>query len=141
MYPDENNSLIIGPHNPQSCRLQLTTSRDVGRKRDDWGPSRAIVYLRPKNGPLRYLIRSLPLPICLLQVGQGERSILLVVSLKRDPQCLSPQASLVLLYQPTAVRMKGFDLSQPKNRTRKCDVEAQYATTRPLGLRLTPWEQ
>ncbi|GFT17549.1 hypothetical protein TNCV_4807861 [Trichonephila clavipes] len=26
-----------------------------------------------------------------------------VVSLKRDPQCLSPQASLVLIYRPTAI--------------------------------------
>ncbi|GFW84111.1 cyclin-dependent kinase-like 1 [Trichonephila clavipes] len=30
-----------------------------------------------------------------------------VVSLKRDSQCLSPQASLVLTYRPTAVEMKG----------------------------------
>ncbi|GFW71728.1 uncharacterized protein TNCV_219421 [Trichonephila clavipes] len=30
-----------------------------------------------------------------------------VVSLTRDPQCLSPQASLVLIYRPTAVGMKG----------------------------------
>ncbi|GFV77461.1 uncharacterized protein TNCV_1069901 [Trichonephila clavipes] len=31
-----------------------------------------------------------------------------VVSLKRDPQCLSPQESLVLIYRPTAVGMKGI---------------------------------
>ncbi|GFV09912.1 hypothetical protein TNCV_2318421 [Trichonephila clavipes] len=30
-----------------------------------------------------------------------------VVSHKRDPQCLSPQASLVLFYRHTAVGMKG----------------------------------
>ncbi|GFV47866.1 uncharacterized protein TNCV_3414831 [Trichonephila clavipes] len=30
-----------------------------------------------------------------------------VVSLKRDPQCLSPQASLLLIYRPTALGMKG----------------------------------
>ncbi|GFW34505.1 hypothetical protein TNCV_501231 [Trichonephila clavipes] len=30
-----------------------------------------------------------------------------VVSLKRDPQCLSPQESLVLIYRSTAVGMKG----------------------------------
>ncbi|GFT17110.1 hypothetical protein TNCV_4738361 [Trichonephila clavipes] len=31
----------------------------------------------------------------------------LMVSLKREPQCLSPQESLVLIYRPTAVGMKG----------------------------------
>ncbi|GFY33328.1 hypothetical protein TNCV_1897801 [Trichonephila clavipes] len=41
-----------------------------------------------------------------------------VVSLKRDPQCLSPQASLILVYRPTSVGMKGLvDLSQLGNRT------------------------
>ncbi|GFX33861.1 uncharacterized protein TNCV_3962701 [Trichonephila clavipes] len=30
-----------------------------------------------------------------------------MVSLKRDSQCLSPQASLVLMYRPTAISMKG----------------------------------
>ncbi|GFW93701.1 uncharacterized protein TNCV_4542281 [Trichonephila clavipes] len=30
-----------------------------------------------------------------------------VVSQKRDPQCLSPQTSLVLIYRPIAVGMKG----------------------------------
>ncbi|GFT95942.1 transposable element Tcb1 transposase [Trichonephila clavipes] len=49
-----------------------------------------------------------------------------VVSLKRDPQCLSPQASLVLIYRPTTVRMKGcVDLAQPGKRTRACGVEAR----------------
>ncbi|GFS64320.1 uncharacterized protein TNCV_3955231 [Trichonephila clavipes] len=31
-----------------------------------------------------------------------------VVSLKRDHQCLSPKSSLVLIYRPTAVGMKGI---------------------------------
>ncbi|GFW34209.1 hypothetical protein TNCV_384251 [Trichonephila clavipes] len=58
-----------------------------------------------------------------------------VLSLRRDPQFLSPQASLVHIYRPTAVAMKGLvDLAQLQNRTRTCGVEAQYATTRPLGL-------
>ncbi|GFS77287.1 hypothetical protein TNCV_3758711 [Trichonephila clavipes] len=58
-----------------------------------------------------------------------------VVSLKRDPQCLSPQASLVLIYRPTTAGMKGgVDLTQPGNRTRTYGVEARYATTRPLDL-------
>ncbi|GFS57202.1 uncharacterized protein TNCV_491191 [Trichonephila clavipes] len=30
-----------------------------------------------------------------------------VVSLTRDPQCLSPQVSMVLIYRPTVVGMKG----------------------------------
>ncbi|GFX72736.1 hypothetical protein TNCV_4063311 [Trichonephila clavipes] len=48
-----------------------------------------------------------------------------VVSLKRDPQCLNPQASLVLIYRPTAVGVKGrVDLAQPGNRTRICGMEA-----------------
>ncbi|GFT17527.1 hypothetical protein TNCV_4807671 [Trichonephila clavipes] len=34
-----------------------------------------------------------------------------VASLKRDPQCLSPQASLVLLYQPTE-EMKGSPVAE-----------------------------
>ncbi|GFU39615.1 uncharacterized protein TNCV_1793451 [Trichonephila clavipes] len=39
-----------------------------------------------------------------------------VVSLKRDSQCLIPQASLVLIYRPTAVGMRGrVDLAQPGN--------------------------
>ncbi|GFX80176.1 uncharacterized protein TNCV_2108201 [Trichonephila clavipes] len=58
-----------------------------------------------------------------------------VVSLKRDPQCLSPQVGLVLIYRPTAVRMKGsVNLAQPGNRTQTCGVEARYDTTRPLSL-------
>ncbi|GFV79262.1 hypothetical protein TNCV_71301 [Trichonephila clavipes] len=55
--------------------------------------------------------------------------------LMRDPQCLRPQASLVLIYRPTAVGRKGWvDLAQPGNRTQICGVETRYATTRPLGL-------
>ncbi|GFY30034.1 hypothetical protein TNCV_4073471 [Trichonephila clavipes] len=58
-----------------------------------------------------------------------------VVSLKRDPQCLGPQASLVLIYRYAAVGMKGsIDLAQPWNRTRICGAEARYAVARPLGL-------
>ncbi|GFU17103.1 hypothetical protein TNCV_1853621 [Trichonephila clavipes] len=54
----------------------------------------------------------------------------------RPPE-LSPQASLVLIYRPTAVGMKGsVDLAQLGNRTRTCGVEARYATTRPLGFML-----
>ncbi|GFT57059.1 hypothetical protein TNCV_1691201 [Trichonephila clavipes] len=48
-----------------------------------------------------------------------------VVNLKRDPQCLSPQASLVLIYRPTAV----VDLAQLGNRARTRGVEARYSTT------------
>ncbi|GFW93283.1 hypothetical protein TNCV_2604011 [Trichonephila clavipes] len=60
-----------------------------------------------------------------------------VVSLKRDPQYLSPQGSLVLIYRLTAVGMKScVDLAQPENRTRICGVETRYATSRPLGNKL-----
>ncbi|GFX98137.1 hypothetical protein TNCV_4907821 [Trichonephila clavipes] len=42
----------------------------------------------------------------------------LVVCLKRDLQCLRPQASLVLIYRPNVEGMKGrVDLAQPVNRT------------------------
>ncbi|GFV14663.1 hypothetical protein TNCV_2586361 [Trichonephila clavipes] len=42
----------------------------------------------------------------------------LVVCLKRDLQCLRPQASLVLIYRPNVAGMKGrVDLAQPVNRT------------------------
>ncbi|GFY29983.1 hypothetical protein TNCV_4072961 [Trichonephila clavipes] len=48
-----------------------------------------------------------------------------VVSLKRYLQCLSPQASLVVIYGPAAVEMKGWvDLFQPGNRTQICGEEA-----------------
>ncbi|GFW99831.1 hypothetical protein TNCV_3420601 [Trichonephila clavipes] len=58
-----------------------------------------------------------------------------VISLKRDTQCLSSQASLVLNYRPTVVGMKGrVDLAHPGNRTRTCGVETRYVTTRKLGL-------
>ncbi|GFX78096.1 hypothetical protein TNCV_972501 [Trichonephila clavipes] len=55
-----------------------------------------------------------------------------VVSLKRDPQCLSPQADLVLIYRPTVAGIKDLvHLAQPGNRTWTCGVETRYATTRP----------
>ncbi|GFV41065.1 hypothetical protein TNCV_2666561 [Trichonephila clavipes] len=58
-----------------------------------------------------------------------------VDSLKRDPLCLSPQASLVLKYRPTAVGIKGsVDFAMPGNRTRTYGVKLRYATTRPLNL-------
>ncbi|GFU60074.1 hypothetical protein TNCV_3312941 [Trichonephila clavipes] len=42
----------------------------------------------------------------------------LVFCLKRDVQCLRPQASLVLIYRPNVAGMKGrVDLEQPVNRT------------------------
>ncbi|GFU29243.1 hypothetical protein TNCV_4467951 [Trichonephila clavipes] len=42
----------------------------------------------------------------------------LVGCLKRDLQCLRPEASLVLIYRPNVVGMKGrVDLAQPVNRT------------------------
>ncbi|GFT63104.1 hypothetical protein TNCV_1801691 [Trichonephila clavipes] len=42
----------------------------------------------------------------------------LVVCLKRDLQCLIPEASLVLIYGPNVAGMKGgVDLAQPVNRT------------------------
>ncbi|GFX97155.1 hypothetical protein TNCV_556451 [Trichonephila clavipes] len=42
----------------------------------------------------------------------------LVVCLKRDLQCLRPEASLVLIYRPNVAGMKGrVDLAQPVYRT------------------------
>ncbi|GFS58299.1 hypothetical protein TNCV_2474791 [Trichonephila clavipes] len=42
----------------------------------------------------------------------------LVVCLKRDLQCLRPEASLVLIYRPNVAEMKGrVDLAQPVNIT------------------------
>ncbi|GFU35849.1 hypothetical protein TNCV_3700021 [Trichonephila clavipes] len=59
----------------------------------------------------------------------------LVVCLKRDLQCLRPQASLVLIYRPNAAGMKGrVDLAQPVNRTQTCGVETRYTTTRPYSM-------
>ncbi|GFS60141.1 hypothetical protein TNCV_2826631 [Trichonephila clavipes] len=44
------------------------------------------------------------------------------------PPVFKSQASLVLIYRPTAEGMKGrVELAQPGNRTRTCDVEALYA--------------
>ncbi|GFV87761.1 hypothetical protein TNCV_780431 [Trichonephila clavipes] len=58
----------------------------------------------------------------------------LVVCLKRDLQCLRPEASLVLIYRPNVAGMKGrVDLVQPVNRTQTCGVEARYTTTRPYS--------
>ncbi|GFW99328.1 hypothetical protein TNCV_3981521 [Trichonephila clavipes] len=60
----------------------------------------------------------------------------LVVCLKRDLQCLRPQESLVLIYRPNAVGMKGrVDLAQPINRTHTCGVEARYTSTRPYSMK------
>ncbi|GFU08808.1 hypothetical protein TNCV_991521 [Trichonephila clavipes] len=60
----------------------------------------------------------------------------LVVCLKRDLQCLRPEASLVLTYRPTTAMMKGrVDLAQPINRTQTCGVEARYTTTRPYSMK------
>ncbi|GFU73222.1 hypothetical protein TNCV_493471 [Trichonephila clavipes] len=60
----------------------------------------------------------------------------LVVSLKRDLQCLRPQASLVLIYRPNEEGMKGrVDLAQLVNRTQSCGVEARYATIRPYSMK------
>ncbi|GFX97800.1 hypothetical protein TNCV_456791 [Trichonephila clavipes] len=53
------------------------------------------------------------------------RSPDLVLCLKRDLQCLRPQASLVLIYRPNAAGMKArVDLAQPVNGTQICHVEA-----------------
>ncbi|GFX54967.1 hypothetical protein TNCV_3318841 [Trichonephila clavipes] len=42
----------------------------------------------------------------------------LVVGLKRDLQCLRPEASLILIYRPKVAVMKGrVELAQPVNRT------------------------
>ncbi|GFU97059.1 c2H2-type domain-containing protein [Trichonephila clavipes] len=46
------------------------------------------------------------------------RCPVLMVCLKRDLQCLRPQASLVLIYRPNVAGMKGrVDLAHPVNRT------------------------
>ncbi|GFV53525.1 hypothetical protein TNCV_5087711 [Trichonephila clavipes] len=46
------------------------------------------------------------------------RSPDLVVCLKRELQCLRPEASFVLIYRPNVAGMKGrVDLAQPVNRT------------------------
>ncbi|GFW23795.1 transposable element Tcb1 transposase [Trichonephila clavipes] len=51
----------------------------------------------------------------------------LVVCLKRDLQCLRPQASLVLIYRPNLAGMKGrVDLAQPVNRTPDLCDESQF---------------
>ncbi|GFV54371.1 hypothetical protein TNCV_4517681 [Trichonephila clavipes] len=55
-----------------------------------------------------------------------------VVSLKRGPQCISSQASLVLIYLPTAIMHWDEKLSRPcpvREYNRTCGVKARYATT------------
>ncbi|GFX20509.1 piggyBac transposable element-derived protein 4 [Trichonephila clavipes] len=60
-----------------------------------------------------------------------------VVSLKRDPQCLSPQARLGTHLSTHCSKDERLNRPFPAwNRTRACGVEARYATTRPLGLHL-----
>ncbi|GFT67514.1 hypothetical protein TNCV_2361161 [Trichonephila clavipes] len=50
-----------------------------------------------------------------------------VVSLKRNQKCLSPQASLKLIYRPTAGGMKGWvDFPIPRIESRTCGVEEFY---------------
>ncbi|GFW78627.1 uncharacterized protein TNCV_4260501 [Trichonephila clavipes] len=51
-----------------------------------------------------------------------------VVSLKRDPQCLSPQASLVLIYRPTAVGMKATGPRNYESMSRDDDPRDGIAT-------------
>ncbi|GFW04792.1 hypothetical protein TNCV_4880281 [Trichonephila clavipes] len=56
----------------------------------------------------------------------------LVVYLKRDLQCLRPQANLALIYRPNVVGMKGrVDLAQPVNRTQDmwCGSTIRYHST------------
>ncbi|GFX50875.1 hypothetical protein TNCV_2732271 [Trichonephila clavipes] len=55
-----------------------------------------------------------------------------VVCLKRDLQCLRPPSSLVLIYRPNVVGMKGrVDLAQPVARTPDlwCGSTIHYYTT------------
>ncbi|GFW35390.1 hypothetical protein TNCV_2611891 [Trichonephila clavipes] len=60
----------------------------------------------------------------------------LVVCLKRDLQCLRPEASLVLMYRPNVAGMKGrVDLAQPIIEPQTCGVEAQYTTTPSYSVR------
>ncbi|GFV38398.1 hypothetical protein TNCV_4958411 [Trichonephila clavipes] len=60
----------------------------------------------------------------------------LVVCLKRDLQCLRPQASLVLIYRPNVAGMKGrVDLAQPLIEPQTCGVEALYTTTRSYSVK------
>ncbi|GFW72913.1 hypothetical protein TNCV_830371 [Trichonephila clavipes] len=56
----------------------------------------------------------------------------LMVCLKRDLQCLRPQASLVLIYRPNVEGMKGrVDLAQPVNRNQElwCGSTIHYHST------------
>ncbi|GFW55560.1 hypothetical protein TNCV_119441 [Trichonephila clavipes] len=55
----------------------------------------------------------------------------LVVCLKRDLQCLRPEASLVHIYRPNVAEMKGSPLREPQT----CGVEALYTTTRSYSVK------
>ncbi|GFW77366.1 hypothetical protein TNCV_2497601 [Trichonephila clavipes] len=61
----------------------------------------------------------------------------LVVCLKRDLQCLRPQASLVLIYRPNVTGMKGrVALAQPVNRTQDLWCGSTiHTTTRPDSVK------
>ncbi|GFU04437.1 hypothetical protein TNCV_1080051 [Trichonephila clavipes] len=54
-----------------------------------------------------------------------------------DLQCLRPQASLVLIYQPNVAGMKGrVDLAQPVNRTPDLWCGSTiHSTTRPYSVK------
>ncbi|GFV31471.1 hypothetical protein TNCV_3462771 [Trichonephila clavipes] len=55
---------------------------------------------------------------CMVVAKCMNRSPDLVVCLRRDLQCLRPEASLVLIYRPKVAGMQGrVDLAQPVNRT------------------------
>ncbi|GFY22011.1 hypothetical protein TNCV_3296551 [Trichonephila clavipes] len=60
----------------------------------------------------------------------------LVVCLKRDLQCLRPEASLVLINRPNVAGMKGrVDLAQPVRKPQTCGVEALYTITRSYSVK------
>ncbi|GFX99450.1 hypothetical protein TNCV_1080941 [Trichonephila clavipes] len=60
----------------------------------------------------------------------------LVVCLKRDLQCLRPQASLVLIYRPNVAGMKAEStLPCPLIEPKTCGVEARYTTTGPYSVK------
>ncbi|GFW58925.1 hypothetical protein TNCV_4620261 [Trichonephila clavipes] len=60
----------------------------------------------------------------------------LVVCLKRDLQCLRPEASLVLIYRPNVAGMKAEStLRSPLREPQTCGVEALYTTTRSYSVK------
>ncbi|GFV69812.1 hypothetical protein TNCV_4973291 [Trichonephila clavipes] len=60
----------------------------------------------------------------------------LVVCLKRDLQCLRPEASLVLIYRPNVAGMKAEStLPSPLIEPQTSGVEALYTTTRPYSVK------